>query len=228
MPVVFQVSIWSRYTNRFFFWLIHFIYLIFYQTYFARIEEVNLKGPALRAVLEMNPSALIQAAALDKERRLFGRRSYLHGIPVLLKVCFCFTIDLPLINGFFRIILRQLLLKVGIHTGRHSFSSLIFFSGLNTTAGSFSLLGSVVPEDAWVVKRLRAAGAIILGKPQISCHGSSCGIRYLTITMQGRLIYPNSPVLEENFPLDGQEEVANVRTPIMSTACPVVLLLDLE
>ena len=38
------------------------------------------------------------------------------------------------------------------------------FSGMNTTAGSFSLLGSVVPEDAGVVKRLRAAGAIILGK----------------------------------------------------------------
>jgi amidase len=36
---------------------------------------------------------------------------------------------------------------------------------MNTTAGSFSLLGSVVPEDAGVVKRLRAAGAIILGKP---------------------------------------------------------------
>ena len=35
--------------------------------------------------------------------------------------------------------------------------------GMNTTAGSFALLGSVVPEDAGVVKRLRAAGAIILG-----------------------------------------------------------------
>lgn len=34
---------------------------------------------------------------------------------------------------------------------------------MNTTAGSFSLLGSVVPEDAGVVKRLRKAGAIILG-----------------------------------------------------------------
>lgn len=35
---------------------------------------------------------------------------------------------------------------------------------MNTTAGSFSLLGSVVPEDAGVVKRLRKAGAIILGE----------------------------------------------------------------
>jgi len=34
---------------------------------------------------------------------------------------------------------------------------------MNTTAGSYSLLGSVVPDDAGVVKRLRTAGAIILG-----------------------------------------------------------------
>ena len=35
---------------------------------------------------------------------------------------------------------------------------------MNTTAGSFSLLNSIVPDDAGVIKRLRAAGAIILGK----------------------------------------------------------------
>jgi amidase len=62
------------------------LYLNPYQTYFMRIEEVNLQGPELRAVLELNPSALKQAAALDKERKLTGKRSHLHGIPVLLKV----------------------------------------------------------------------------------------------------------------------------------------------
>jgi amidase len=56
------------------------------QAYFARIEEVNLKGPALRAVLENNPSALAQAAESDEERKQNGKRSALHGIPVLLKV----------------------------------------------------------------------------------------------------------------------------------------------
>ncbi|KAL0071185.1 hypothetical protein AAF712_001749 [Marasmius tenuissimus] len=104
------------------------------KAYFARIEEVNLKGPALRAVLEINPSALEQAAALDKERQLDGKRSLLHGIPILL--------------------------KDNIAT--------VAFEGMNTTAGSFSLLGSVVPEDAGVVKRLRKAGAIILGKANLS------------------------------------------------------------
>jgi amidase len=56
------------------------------QAYFARIEEVNIKGPGLRAVLELNPSALKQAALLDIERKRTGKRSELHGIPVLLKV----------------------------------------------------------------------------------------------------------------------------------------------
>jgi len=104
------------------------------KAYFARIEEVNLKGPALRAVLEINPSALTQAAALDAERKKLGKRTEMHGIPILL--------------------------KDNIAT--------IASEGLNTTAGSFSLLGSVVPDDAGVVKRLRKAGAIILGKANLS------------------------------------------------------------
>ncbi|PPQ69889.1 hypothetical protein CVT26_014152 [Gymnopilus dilepis] len=112
----------------------HFTSVDLIKAYFARIDEVNLKGPALRAVLETNPSALAQAAALDKERKLFGKRSLLHGIPVLL--------------------------KDNIAT--------VASEGMNTTAGSFSLLGSIVPEDAGVVKRLRKAGAIILGKANLS------------------------------------------------------------
>lgn len=39
---------------------------------------------------------------------------------------------------------------------------------LNTTAGSFALLGSVVARDAGVVTKLRKAGAIILGKASLS------------------------------------------------------------
>lgn len=56
------------------------------QAYFGRIDEVNLKGAALHAVIELNPSALIQAQALDIERRKQGKRGPLHGIPILLKV----------------------------------------------------------------------------------------------------------------------------------------------
>ncbi|KAJ9189601.1 hypothetical protein P3X46_000875 [Hevea brasiliensis] len=39
---------------------------------------------------------------------------------------------------------------------------------MNTTAGSYALLGSVVPRDATVVERLRRAGAVILGKASLS------------------------------------------------------------
>jgi len=102
--------------------------------YLGRIEEVNLKGAELRAVLEVSPRALEVAAQLDEERRANGKRSMLHGIPVLLKD------------------------NIGtIHS-----------EGLNTTAGSHALIGAVVPEDAGIVKRLRQAGAIILGKANMS------------------------------------------------------------
>jgi amidase len=40
--------------------------------------------------------------------------------------------------------------------------------GMNTTAGSLALLGSKPSKDSFVVKQLRAAGAIILGKTNLS------------------------------------------------------------
>ncbi|KAH9657393.1 putative amidase [Citrus sinensis] len=39
---------------------------------------------------------------------------------------------------------------------------------LNTSAGSYALVGSVVPRDATVVERLRDAGAVILGKASLT------------------------------------------------------------
>src|SRR5205085_1122745 len=39
---------------------------------------------------------------------------------------------------------------------------------MQTTAGSLALVGSTVPADAVIVNRLRAAGAIILGKSNLS------------------------------------------------------------
>jgi amidase len=40
--------------------------------------------------------------------------------------------------------------------------------GMATTAGSLALVGSKPPEDAFLVRRLRAAGAVILGKTNLS------------------------------------------------------------
>ncbi|KAI7231812.1 amidase family protein [Hortaea werneckii] len=39
---------------------------------------------------------------------------------------------------------------------------------METTAGSWALVGSVVPRDAYVVERLREAGAVLLGKAMLS------------------------------------------------------------
>ncbi|KAJ3983326.1 amidase signature enzyme [Lentinula detonsa] len=102
--------------------------------YLARIEEVNLHGARLRAVLEVSPAALEIAAKLDEERRTSGKCTMLHGIPVLLKDNIA---TLP-------------------------------SEGLSTTAGSHALFGSIVRDDAGVVKRLRNAGAVILGKANMS------------------------------------------------------------
>ncbi|EIW79617.1 amidase signature enzyme [Coniophora puteana RWD-64-598 SS2] len=104
------------------------------KAYLARIEEVNLKGATLRAVIETNPPVLEQAKALDEERRVKGPRGPLHGIPMLL--------------------------KDNIAT--------LHEEGMNTTAGSHALVGSVVPRDAHAAHLLRAAGALFLGKSNLS------------------------------------------------------------
>src|SRR5450432_672198 len=55
------------------------------EKYSARIDEVDKHGPAVNAVIEMNPEALAIADALDQERKSKGARGPLHGIPVLIK-----------------------------------------------------------------------------------------------------------------------------------------------
>jgi amidase len=49
---------------------------------------------------------------------------------------------------------------------------------LNTTCGSYALLGSKVPRDSGVVERLRRAGAVILGKATLA---EWYGVRSATI-----------------------------------------------
>ena len=97
----------------------------------ARIDAFDRRGPSLHAVIALNPKALEQARALDAERKAKGRRSPLHGIPVVLKDNFD-TFDMP------------------------------------TTGGSVLLEGSIPSKDAFVVKKLRDAGAIILAKLNMS------------------------------------------------------------
>jgi hypothetical protein len=82
---------------------------------------------------------------------------------------------------------------------------------MNTTAGSFSLLGSIVPEDAGVVKRLRKSGAVILGS--LVCYLSSKW-RILIADPQERPIFLNSHTLGETSPLGGPDEGVNAATRI--------------
>ncbi|HVR98672.1 MAG TPA: amidase [Thermoanaerobaculia bacterium] len=102
------------------------------EAYLARIDELNRQGPALRAVIELNPDAHAAADDLDKELKEKGRRGPLHGIPVLIK------------------------------------DNIATADRMMTTAGSLALQESVAARDAFIVERLRAAGAVILGKTNLS------------------------------------------------------------
>jgi Asp-tRNA(Asn)/Glu-tRNA(Gln) amidotransferase A subunit family amidase len=100
--------------------------------YLARIAAYDQRGPALNALVTVNPDALARADALDAEFRRTGRLTGpLHGIPVIVKDNYD-TRDLP------------------------------------TTAGSLALAGSIPPDDAFQVRRIRAAGAIVLAKSNMA------------------------------------------------------------
>lgn len=66
--------------------------------YLDRIAAFDQSGPGLNAMLYINPRALEDAAALDRERADTGARGPLHGIPVVLKDNFD-TADMPTTAG---------------------------------------------------------------------------------------------------------------------------------
>src|SRR5687768_1207130 len=69
------------------------------QAYIDRIEAYNLKGPALRAILTVNPKALETAAEMDRRFRANpGAAGPLHCVPIVLKDNFD-TADMPTTAG---------------------------------------------------------------------------------------------------------------------------------
>ena len=102
------------------------------EKYLARIKALNEAGPALRAVIEINPDALSIADGLDRERKAGKVRGPLHGIPVLI--------------------------KDNIDSGDQ----------MMTTAGALALAGHKAKQDAFIVQKLRASGAVLLGKTNLS------------------------------------------------------------
>ena len=66
--------------------------------YLARIDAYDQRGPAINAIITLNPNARADADALDRERASRGPRGPLHGIPILLKDNYD-TADLPTTAG---------------------------------------------------------------------------------------------------------------------------------
>ena len=118
--------------------------------YLARITAFDDQGPAINAMVRMNPNALAEARALDRERRRGRTRGPLHGIPVVLKDNYD-TFDMP------------------------------------TSASSLSLATSVPPDDGYLVRRLREAGAVFLGKTNM--HEFAFGITTIS-SLGGQTLNP--------------------------------------
>ncbi|MGC8488495.1 MAG: amidase family protein [Clostridia bacterium] len=97
-----------------------------------RIGRHNRDGAGINAVRELDPTALFQAAALDRERAEGRVRGPLHGVPVLLK------------------------------------DNIATSAPLHTTAGSVALDGMYGTREAPLVRRLRRAGVLILGKTNLT------------------------------------------------------------
>jgi amidase len=53
--------------------------------YLQRIDAIDKRGPAINAIIELNPDALAIADERDRERKAGPVRGPLHGIPVLIK-----------------------------------------------------------------------------------------------------------------------------------------------
>ena len=68
------------------------------EAYLARIEAYDKQGPALNAILTINPNALARADELDAAWEESGLTGPLHGIPVIVKDNYD-TFDLPTSGG---------------------------------------------------------------------------------------------------------------------------------
>lgn len=53
--------------------------------YLDRIQSIDIDGPSLNAVIEINPNAMEIAKSLDTERKEGKKLGPLHGIPIMLK-----------------------------------------------------------------------------------------------------------------------------------------------
>ena len=102
------------------------------ERYLARIDAIDRRGPAINAVIELNPDALAIAERCDAERSAGRIAGPMHGIPVVVK------------------------------------DNIDSSDRMRTSAGSLALATSSAPRDAYILERLRLAGAVLLGKTNLS------------------------------------------------------------
>jgi Asp-tRNA(Asn)/Glu-tRNA(Gln) amidotransferase A subunit family amidase len=99
--------------------------------YLKRIEAFDKQGPALNAIVQVNPKALAEADDLDRRFAQGGLTGPLHCVPAIVK---------------------------------DNFETI----GLQSADGSLSLKGFVSNRDAFLVARIKAAGAIVLAKSNMA------------------------------------------------------------
>jgi len=110
----------------------------------AFLERIERYDGHYNAFISLNPDALADAEALDRERAASGPRGPLHGVPIALKD----NLD-----------------QAGTVTTAG-------FEGFSSGAGGVDM---VPARDAEVVRRLREAGAVFIGKtnlPDFAGHGT--------------------------------------------------------
>jgi Asp-tRNA(Asn)/Glu-tRNA(Gln) amidotransferase A subunit family amidase len=101
------------------------------EQYLRRIEAYDKNGPAINAIVVVNPEALTQADDLDRRAAKGGFAGPLHCVPIIVK---------------------------------DNFETI----GLQSANGSLALAGFVSAKDAFQVKRIKAAGAIVLAKSNMA------------------------------------------------------------
>lgn len=102
------------------------------QAHLDRIDAIDVNGPAVNSMIQVNPDALEIAKSLDQEMQKGMVRGPLHGIPIVLKD------------------------NIDTH------------DKMPTTAGSRAMANSYPLKDSFIAQKLREAGAVILGKANLS------------------------------------------------------------
>jgi amidase len=99
--------------------------------YLRRINAYDKNGPAINAIVQINPDAVKEADELDRRFKANGPVGPLHCIPAIVK---------------------------------DNFETI----GLQSAGGSLALKGFVSQKDAFQVKKIKEAGAIVLAKSNMA------------------------------------------------------------